>query len=204
MPLNSDQQDALAELVNIGVGRAAASLSDLTAARVELSVPSVLVCDLAGLKAHVESGREPFETLICQDFKGGLSGRAVLAFPRTSALKFAQLLGNLAAVPDDQDLDLRGILMEVGNIVLNAVLGCLGNIAGVRLSCAVPELSTETSVVQVMAAHLSAVEQPEKHNVFLADVQFQVAERDICGSIAILFEFGGIASLLQALTAPST
>jgi len=203
MPLNSDQQDALIELVNIGVGRAAASLSDLTAARVELSVPSVIICDLEGLEAHVEASREPFETLICQDFKGGLSGLAVLAFPRTSALKFAQLLGNLAAVPDERDLDLRGILMEVGNIVLNAVLGCLGNITGARLSCAVPELSTAASVVQVMASHLSGIDRAE-HNVFLADVEFQVAERDISGSIAILFEFGGIASLLQSLTVPST
>jgi chemotaxis protein CheC len=198
MRLTSDQHDALVELVNIGVGRAAAALSDLAAARVELSVPNVIICSLEELKIQVESNLEPFETLICQDFKGGLSGRAVLAFPRTSALKFVQLLGNLSAVPVERDLDLSGILMEVGNIVLNSVMGSIGNISGVKLACLLPEVSTDNSVVTVMAAHLAQGE-PMEHSVFLADVQFQVAERDIRGSIAILFEVGGISTLLKSL-----
>jgi chemotaxis protein CheC len=198
MRLTSDQHDALVEVVNIGVGRAAASLSDLAAARVELSVPNVIICGLDELKTRIDSNSEPFETLICQDFKGGLSGRAVLAFPRASAQKFVRLLGSLSATPDDRDLDLSGILMEVGNIVLNGVLGCIGNMSGVKLSCMLPALFTDANVVTIMAA-CRADNESRENNVFLADVQFQVAERDIRGSVAILFEFGGISTLLKSL-----
>ena len=46
MELTSTQQDALIELLNIGFGRAAASLSQLTGHRVVLDVP----CDAVGVR----------------------------------------------------------------------------------------------------------------------------------------------------------
>ena len=41
MELTALQQDALVEVINIGFGRAAASLSKLTGQRVELEVPQI-------------------------------------------------------------------------------------------------------------------------------------------------------------------
>ena len=49
MELTPDQQDALIELLNIGFGRAAASLSELTGHRVVLEVPQVSVHPIAEL-----------------------------------------------------------------------------------------------------------------------------------------------------------
>lgn len=200
MCLRDDQRDALTELVNIGVGRAAASLSDLTGERVELSIPRVFLCDLERLNDLVQADGEPLDILVFQDFTGELSGRAVLAFPRTSGLKLGQLLGNLDCPPNEMDLDLSGILMEVGNIVLNGVLGSIANLTGTRLSCAISELATNRDMAAALADCTSAGDQ-EGGSVFLTRVQFHVATRDISGSIAILFEIGGIESLLEALLA---
>ena len=46
MNLTAEQQDALIELINIGFGRAAASLSELTGHRVQLEVPQVTMCPI--------------------------------------------------------------------------------------------------------------------------------------------------------------
>ncbi len=200
MCLRDDQRDALTELVNIGVGRAAASLSELTGERVELSIPRVFLCDLERLNDLVQVDGEPFDTLVFQDFTGGFSGRAVLAFPRMSGLKLGQLLGNLDSLPNEMDLDLSGILMEVGNIVLNGVLGSMANMTGAKLSCAVAELLTDQDMAAALTDRMSTGNR-EGRRVFLTKVRFHVATRDISGSIAVLFEFGGIESLLQALLA---
>ena len=49
MQLTTIQTDALTELINIGFGRAAASLSKLTGHRVELEVPQVTMCPVGEL-----------------------------------------------------------------------------------------------------------------------------------------------------------
>ena len=51
MQLTAVQQDALVELLNIGFGRAGASLSQLTGHRVILDVPQVTVHDISDLSA---------------------------------------------------------------------------------------------------------------------------------------------------------
>lgn len=202
MHLTSDQHDALTELVNIGVGRAAATLSELCGERVEVSVPRVLVCQLSELGVHLSPEHDLLATLVCQDFQGELSGRAVLAFPRVSSLRLGQLLGHIACVPNESDLDLREILTEVGNLVLNGVLGSIGNIAQARLLCSVPELITVAEPVSVLAGYLSRQEHVE-HGIFVANVYFHVARRDIRGSILVLFECDGIVNLLDSLIAES-
>ena len=46
MNLTALQEDALTEVINIGFGRAAASLSKLTGQRVQLEVPQIAMCPL--------------------------------------------------------------------------------------------------------------------------------------------------------------
>lgn len=199
MQLTRDQQDAFTELLNIGVGRAAASLSELVGERVELYAPRIVMCSLKALQELVAANTAPFQTVIFQDFAGQLSGRAALAFPRDAALSFGQLLGHVHAPATEMDLDVNGILMEVGNIVLNAVLGTVGNLADSQFFCTVPELSQQANVAAVMASHVSATPS-QQPTVFLADAQFRVAKRNTTGSIVILFEVGGIHSIVSALT----
>lgn len=202
MHLTPDQHDALTELVNIGVGRAAAVLSELCGERVEVSVPHVLICQLPEVGQHLSAEQDVLATLVLQDFQGGLSGRAVLALPRSSSLKLGQLLGHMTHLPCESDLDLREILTEVGNLVLNSVLGSIGNTAHARLLCSVPELVTPAEPVSVLANYLLRQDRAE-HGVFVANVHFHVARLAIQGSIVVLFECDGIVALLDSLIAAS-
>jgi len=198
MPLSPEQCDTLAELINIGVGRAAAALADLVGERIALSVPRVDVCELDELDARLDADGHCFETLVYQDFDGGLYGRAVLAFPTHSGRKFAQLLGHLNDLPDELDVDLHGILVEVGNIVLGSVLGTVSNLSGRRLTCHVPELSSHSPLSTVMATRATP-----RRVVFIADVDFLVDRRDIRGSIVCLFESNGIRAVIDTIALPT-
>ncbi len=204
MKLTEEQTDALTEVVNIGVGRAAASLSQLIDERIKLSVPSIQTCSLAELTEYVRRGQEPLDTLVAQDFHGVTNGRSLLGFTRSSSIKLAQILAGCDEDMDELDSDLCGILEEVGNIVLNAVLGSFANMMGTSLSYTVPELHTEASIESLIIGRISSSDAGEEC-ILVADANFDVARLQIDGSLVIAFELDGIDVMLsRVINAPSS
>jgi chemotaxis protein CheC len=198
MKLNDEQIDGLTEVVNIGIGRAAAALSDLIDDRIELDVPSITVCGLAELQEHLDASDNLLDTSIIQDFRGSVSGRAVLAFPRTSSLTLGQILAELEAPPDELDLDLSEIIVEVGNIVLNGVLGSISNMLGIRFDYSVPELSLN-GAANDLSVEQGSIELAKNQTVIMMDAHFRVAESQINGSLILMFQLGDIESALHKM-----
>lgn len=197
MKLSSLQIDALTEAVNIGVGRAASAMSDLTGTRIDLVVPVVSVVELQQLQPDPISLHERSTAVIYQDFQGEISGRAMLCFPQLSGVKLVQLLSGLNMEPDTLDLELRGVLTEVGNIVLSGVLGTLGSAIGSDFMYTVPQFSLNVSL-RDMLLEMCRVDGGS-HHALLADAHFRIAERDINGSVMVLFELGCLETVLASL-----
>lgn len=203
MLLTYDQCDALTEVVNIGVGRAAAALSDLVQGRVELCVPRVRVCTLEELRAEMNSCGEPVNTSVLQGFTGTITGRAMLAFPKRSGVALAKLLADeeLAdATPGEEALefDLAGILEEIGNIVLNAVLGSLANLFEDDFRYTVPELCVGSAPEALMRGVASI---GPKAVCLLADTRFDLSTSHIGGSLLLAFNTEEMSVLLDRLMA---
>src|SRR6185503_8976236 len=84
------ERDALTEIMNIGVSRAASSLRKMVGDQVHLSVPSIEVVSQRRA-ARLISEREVSELIaVRQDFKGPFSGRALLIFPETHSLELVR------------------------------------------------------------------------------------------------------------------
>jgi chemotaxis protein CheC len=196
MKLTDEQIDSLTEVVNIGVGRAAAALSDLVDKHIELTVPSITISSLAELQKQLEAREDLLDTSIIQDFRGSVTGRSVLAFPRTSGLKLGQILSDLEAPPDELDLDLSGILVEVGNIVLNGVLGSISNMLQIQFDYSVPEMSL-SGAANDLGVEQESTTQAENRAVILTDAHFRVAESQIDGSLILMFQVSEIESALR-------
>lgn len=195
-----DPCDALTELVNIGIGRAAAALNSLCGERIELAIPRVEVGKAGQLGQFLPAAEEPLETFVVQDFRGGLFGRAVLALPRSSRDKLGALLGYFAPRSELAEADRDGIVIEVGNLVLNAVLGAIANCLHVSVVCSVPELAAETDLRTLMAGHESVGKRGEP-GVFVAHALFRVANQSLPGAVVAIFELDTIAKLLASLSA---
>ena len=88
--LNELERDALVEIVNIGVGRAAANLRKMIGDQVLLSVPSIEV--VSRQRAARLIGERELAGLVAvrQDFTGPFSGRALLIFPETNSLELVR------------------------------------------------------------------------------------------------------------------
>ena len=82
--------DALTELVNLGVSRAAHSLREMVGEQVLLSVPRVSLVsrtEAIGILGEREDSRL---VAVHQVFQGDITGRALLIFPETKSLELVR------------------------------------------------------------------------------------------------------------------
>jgi chemotaxis protein CheC len=197
MRLTADQEDAFKELINVGVGRAAAALSDLIGMRIELEVPRLALCRPDEMAALLPAGTDASGLLIAQEFRGEWSGQAALLFPRECGLHLARLLADVDGPTDELDLELSGILTEVGNIVLNGVLGSLANALDTPMEYSVPHLCGERSAGAYLGRATSR--RGERPYLLVADARFQVEERAISGSLLLVLELNALRAVLACL-----
>lgn len=193
--LSAEAIDILTELVNIGVGRAASSLSELIQERIELTVPTVRLEHVGVAESSPGNmDKDVPSTVVVQDFQGQFAGSSALIFPKNSGLLLAGLLSGVEDVGSELDVELSGLLLEVGNILLNAVMGTFSNEAQSPLDYTLPRLlNGKESLLRALQENSA----DDSQSLLVADVQFQVKEREISGSVVIVFTCGSVVKLLQ-------
>jgi chemotaxis protein CheC len=188
--------DALTELVNIGVSRAAFSLREMVAEQVHLSVPSV---DLVSPARAVEILGGPDGSRLVgvhQIFEGDITGRALLIFPEARSLELVRAVtgGNLS-LDDIIELE-QEALAETGNILLNGCLATMANMLQRNLKISLPEILRGQA-----AEFFSLAPPPERSEVVLfLTINFTVQQRDISGYIVMLMDVPSLAILKQLLS----
>ena len=76
------QHDALCEIFNISVGRAAAAMNGFVGEEVSLSVPIMRMCPLESVGQRVGMNQWRHVDAVCQHFSGSFAGDAFLMFGR--------------------------------------------------------------------------------------------------------------------------
>ena len=194
MELTAGQKDALTELINIGYGRAAGALSELTGYRVALEVPQVAIHSLEHIGPVLESMLGPTVASVDQAFSGPVSGNALLLLNEASALVLGQLLSEGPSASTEFDANAREIITEVGNILLNACLGVFGNLLRVQVNFAVPRLRVE-SIRRLLQIVVSPPAEQLRFGLMI-HTRFSVKTADVTGYLVIVL---GIASLDRLL-----
>lgn len=195
--LTGIETDALNELFNIGLHRAAASLSDLTNQRVIVDLPRLWVCPVSELQERLVGLVEGDLATVHQVFRGDFAGDAVFLLEYEKAALLAGLLtdGDVA-VGGVIDQSAREVLAEVGNIVLGACLGAFGNVLKVAVSFAVPRIHIES--LQGMLRSMLVDETEDVHYALLAATHFKLSEHDVGGYLVVVL---GVNSITRATTA---
>jgi len=189
------ERDALTEIVNIGVSRAASNLRKMIGGEVLLSVPSIDVVSQRRA-ARLISEREVTELVaVRQDFQGSFSGRALLIFPETNSLELVRAVtggGLSAAEVLDMETD---TLAETGNVILNSCLATMANMLKRSLTMTVPE------VLRGNGAFLFEVEDSGTSEglVLFLYIDFAVRKHDIRGYIAMILDLPSLAILKELL-----
>ena len=137
-PLTDIERDALAELSNIAMARAATSLRQMVENQVLLSVPSVDIVSKEEATRLVGKPNNPKLVAVRQDFKGPFSGRALLIFPEANSLELVRVVvGKELPREDISDLEDEA-LAETGNIILNGWVATIANLLKRTLDISLP------------------------------------------------------------------
>jgi len=193
MELTAAHQEALTELINIGYGRAAAALSELTGRRIILDVPKVAVFPIDKVNLVLSQVLQGEVASVHQVFSGPVAGHALLLLDHEAAMLLNSLL--LDQAPTGRlDASAREALIEVGNIVLNACLGVFGNLLQVQVTFAVPRLHMESvgSVLNSISVH-----EEELQYALMVHTRFHLKASDVSGYLVIVL---GIASFTRLLS----
>src|SRR5258708_22579372 len=196
MELTAVQQDALVELLNIGFGRAAASLSQLTGHRVLLDVPQVTLHAVADVGPALERVVHGHVASVHQIFTGPVAGDALLILDESGAAILKELLTNEPALPLAIDASARDVITEVGNILLNACLGTFGNLLKVQVSFSVPHLSIEN-----IGATLESliVNQQGLRYALVVHAGFSLRGTEVTGYLVIVLSVASLDRLIRAV-----
>ncbi|MBF0111681.1 MAG: chemotaxis protein CheC [Desulfamplus sp.] len=193
--ISSEHLESIKELCNIGVGRGASVLNTMLSCHISLSVPNVKIISSSDFKEELKLfAKENSISAVSLAFQGKISGSAQLMFPTETA---SSLVAVLVDEGDDLDMDaLRaGTFCEVGNIVLNGVMGSISNILDLAFDYSVPEYieTNPESFVQK-----PSIAQHDSH-VLLARTRFTIDELDIDGDIALFMQIGAIQALIETI-----
>ena len=191
--LSDEQKAGLTEVVNIAVGQAADALDNLTGLPVELTVPEVDVVTVPALARAFGPLVEETLSSVQMGFRGGLDGCAFLVFPPSSAAKLASLVAGEPTAKTAEGLH-SGTLTEIGNILINAVVGAIANLLDLRLRYSLPAYA-EGRVMDLLAAHRTG----SIPVVLVAKARFEIRQSQVDGSLLLLFEMTSFEGLLRAL-----
>jgi chemotaxis protein CheC len=194
--LTSLQEDALIELLNIGFGRAAASLSQLTGHRVLLEVPAVSVHPVGEVARTLETVVRSDVASVHQIFSGPVAGDALLILDHAGASMLKELLTNEAALPLAIDASAREVITEVGNILLNACLGTFGNLLKVQVTFSVPQLSL-ASVGAILES--LRVNREGLQYALVIRAGFKLRDAEVQGYLIIVLSVASLDRLIRAV-----
>jgi len=193
LALSELERDALTEIVNIGVSRAASSLRKMIDDQVLLSVPSIEVVSQRRA-ARLITEREVSELVaVRQDFEGPFSGRALLIFPETNSLELVRAVtGGELSLQEVLDME-QEALAETGNIILNSCLATMANMLKRSLTMTIPE------VLRGTGASLFEINETSEGLVLFLYIDFAVRSRDIRGYIAMIMDLPSLQTLKELL-----
>lgn len=181
--------DAVAEVLNVGMGSAAASLSEMIDEEVRLSVPGVEFVNRLEATHIISSKAKTNVSGVHQHFQGAFGGDAMLLFPEEQSLELvrAVLQQDDIALQDLTDME-QEAMTEIGNVILNACLCSMADLFGKEMLGEIPEF-VQGSLAQVFSAE-AGIETEDI--VLLLNMDFTVDKKNIQGYVTFLMDVDSV------------
>lgn len=186
------QHDAITELLNIGMGQAAASLSEMVGEEVKLSIPNVELLPRQTAAKQITIHSTNTIAAIKQHFNGPFWGDALLLFAEDKSLELVKTL-----IKEDLPIEIlkeleRDALLEIGNIILNSCLASLANIL-------THELHSDLPVFMSGTANDILQGTKEDDLVMFLRMDFSLKTKEVDGYVAFILEIPSIERFINSV-----
>ncbi len=181
--LNEMQSDLIKELMNVGVNESTNILSHILNTEIELHIPEVRILKAEDLLRELSLLGSTQLTAVNLEFQGGFSGTSQLVFSQESANKLIKIFSREVLDVEDIDEINSGALIEIGNIVLNAVLAEFSNFLKNEFEFFVPDFYENYE-----ADFYSKIYKYSDDVILLGQTLFNISEYQITGDIVLFMK----------------
>lgn len=195
------QKDILTELVNVYIGQAANLLSETVNQKIELTIPQINLLTVSELDfseyKYLSIFSSSYVVSSSMRFGNKFQGKAFLVFPPEHAKVLISVCTGEIVFPeqsahtirlDDTDLD---ILREIGNLIINAIIGEFGNLLNIRVEYSIPEIEL-ISIVETQKILLE-----NDIYILVLHTSFTLARTRITGAVFIALSLNSVSLLLE-------
>ena len=189
--LSEFQLDAMRELSNMAINRAAGQLSELTGQPVQLRVPQIQFMTLLELERFLAEEYQATAPCINQNFYGSFAGRSLLLYPHSSANDLVSLLLNTEKDIEALSALESSALIEIGNILINSFMGFVCEILELTIDFTVPQMHilSQESVRSIIHETDDTGKKEEKDSVALMiDNEMSIEGTQITGHIIVFID----------------
>ncbi|MBF0502694.1 MAG: hypothetical protein HQM09_21350 [Candidatus Riflebacteria bacterium] len=181
--LSQMERDAITEILNLGMGAAAGTLSEVLGEEVIVNIPSIEFTSKKDMPGKLGGSSNRQLAAISETFEGPFYGESLLIFSEESGVELVScLLKTPLAIKRLSELE-EEALLEVGNMVLNACLGGIANVLLTEISATIPRVIKGTcgDIFQDLRAAIV----PEDL-VMLLNVSFELQTKKITGYVTFI------------------
>jgi len=189
--LSDEDKDILKELISMGIGKAAARLSNLLNHEVLLKIPEFLIFNTEEeLSQYLDSQEHQEYVNVSQTFDGGLNGVGIVSFPIERGKTLVdRLIANINSDIDVEEQEFNAleidVIREVGNQIINAVGVNICDATGIEMHCKIPEVTFDPKMIPLSDSHKLGV-------VCIAHTLFSVMHLSIEGRIILIISYQNI------------
>jgi len=195
LPIDPRYTDAFREIFNIGIGRAASALSKIVYETVKLSVPRLDILRLRQLDDVLANSFQDELALVKQEFSGSAAGTAYLLMSKQASLKLVNaLIHHSDATQESFGEAEKSLLTEVGNILINALVGSMANTLGIGFELGQPTCAVAGSRTLQEDSNLTGSDY-----VMFVETLFLLPGRHIGGNLVILLGSAEMGKVLKGI-----
>ena len=190
--------DAVTEIINVGMGSAAASLSEMVSDDVKISVPGVEFVTRTDAANSIAGKAKTNLSGVHQNFEGTFSGEALLLFPEKHSLELVRaVVGDEVGLDDLTEME-QDAMREIGNIILNACLCSIADMINQQVRGDIP------GFVKGPIDEIFVLDNKQNSNhqiVLLLNMDFSIERKKIRGYVTFLMDMTSIDVLKQQINA---
>ncbi len=198
--LTEAQTDALMEVSNVGVSRAARQLSDLMHNKITLTIPSIELLTIDEVEDHFKLSKDEMIYCIYAFMQGGLEGCTMLMFHDEDSRKLLTILikrmssqANIGPLDDTDD-----ILVELGNIVISSTLGAMSDMLGEAIKFGPPSYKKD-QLHKLLRLNVKMSESNEEWASLAITTVLRAENHDIRGNLLMIFRLNSLQRLMDKL-----
>lgn len=192
--LSAQQQEVIEEVLNIGLGRAAMSLSSILDDEVLLNASNVHLSNLNTGKALdiIKKSGEINMVSVAQNISGDLDTLGLVLFPESKAVEIVQRMVPQNAIHQGVVKYEHEVMSEVSNIILNACVSALSNMLRLSLGSSLP-------VHHMGDCESVTLDNPAHPIKLLINLDIVIAMQPMPGFLTFSFSTTALGKLLQAV-----